>query len=87
MTNASLFYAITLCSSIHFAVRSLSQSSKLNNMQKKDLGVLRHENWKEGNCMNKSIYLIIFPYYPLKFYSGKYLTHLEIIRKGENFAN
>ena len=56
-------------------------------MQKKDLGVLRHENWKEGNCMNKSIYLIIFPYYPLKFYSGKYLTHLEIIRKGENFAN
>ena len=60
MTNTSLFYAITLCSLIHFAVRIYSHSSKLNNMQKKDLGVLRHENRRDGGSMNKSINPALF---------------------------
>ena len=29
---------------------------------------------------------LIFPCFPLKFCSEKYLTHLGIIRKGENLA-
>ena len=51
MTNASLFYAVTLCSSIHFAVRIFSHTSKLNSMQKKNLDVLEYERRKNGDVI------------------------------------
>ena len=37
-----------------------SHSSELNNMQKKDLGGLRHENRRDGSTMNKSINPALF---------------------------
>ena len=53
-------------------------------MQKKNLDVLGYERRKNGDVI--WINLSTWDYYPLMFCSERYLTHLEIICKGENLA-